>query len=103
MKIKKGDTVIIQCGKDKGKSGKVTRSLVKSAKIIIAGLNVQKKHAKPTKKNARGGIIDIHAPIDVSNVMIICPRCSKTTRVSYKITEKAKLRICKKCHEALDQ
>ena len=103
MKIKKGDLVIIQSGKDKGKTGKVSRAIPEKNKIVVAGLNVHKKHSKPSRKNSRGGIVDIHAPINVSNVLIICPRCSKTTRVSYKISEKSKMRICKKCNEVLDQ
>jgi len=102
MKIKKGDTVLVQAGKDKGKTGKVSKSLPKDGKIIIAGLNVHKKHAKPSRKNTQGGIVDVHAPFEVSNVSIICPRCSKTSRVKYKITGKNKLRICSRCKESLD-
>ena len=102
MKIKKNDTVLITCGKDRGKSGKVTQSLPKIGKVIIAGLNTVKKHSRPSKKNPQGGIIDLHAPLQASNVIIICPRCNKTTRVGYKLTEKSKLRVCKKCGESLD-
>lgn len=103
MKIKKGDAVIIIKGKERSKIGKVTKSLPADNKVIISGINVLKKHSKPTRKNPQGGIIDLHAPISVSNVMIICPRCNKTTRVSYKVHGKSKTRICKKCHESLDQ
>jgi large subunit ribosomal protein L24 len=102
MKIKKGDTVLITNGKDRGKSGKVTASLPDRNKIVISGLNTVKKHAKSSRKNPHGGIIDLHAPLSVSSVMIICPRCNKTTRVGHKITENAKQRICKKCNESLD-
>lgn len=102
MKIKKGDTVLVVAGKEKGKAGKVTKAIPKDNKIIVAGLNVAKKHAKPSKKNPHGGIIDLHAPINVSNVMIICPRCSKATKIGHKVTEKSKFRICKKCNESLD-
>lgn len=103
MKIKKGDNVLIKLGKDSGKAGKVSKSLPKLNKIIISGLNVAKKHSRPTRKNPHGGIIDLHMPVDASNVLIICPRCNKTTRVGYKLTEKSKLRICKKCKETLDK
>lgn len=102
MTIKKGDTVLIIHGKDRGKTGKVTEVLPQKNKIIIAGLNVVKKHSRPTRRNPHGGIIDLHAPMDASNAMIICPRCNKTTRVAYKKTEKTKLRICQKCKESLD-
>lgn len=102
MKIKKGDTVLITNGKDNGKTGKVTKSLPSKNKVVIAGLNLAKKHSRPNRKNPRGGIIDLFMPVSVSNVLVICPRCNKTTRVEYKITEKSKLRVCKKCHESLD-
>ena len=102
MKIKKNDTVLIIKGKDRGKTGKVTKSMPKSGKIVIAGLNVVKKHSRPNKKNPQGGIIDLHAPLFSSNVMVICQRCNKLTKVGYKLTEKSKLRICKKCGESLD-
>jgi len=103
MKIKKNDTVLLTKGKDKGKTGKVTKVLPKIEKVVVAGLNVAKKHSRPTRKNPRGGIIDLHLPLFASNVLIICPRCSKTTKAGYKVTDKGKMRICKKCHEALDQ
>ena len=102
MNIKKNDTVLIIKGKDRGKTGKVTKALPKSERIVIAGLNTQKKHSKPSRKNPSGGIIDLHMPIKSHNVMIICPRCNKKTRIGYKITGKNKIRICKKCQESLD-
>lgn len=103
MKIKKNDTVLLQVGKDRGKTGKVTRALPKVNKIVIAGLNTVKKHSKPSRRSPHGGIIDLHAPIDASNVLIICPRCSKTTKVGYKVVKDSKMRICRNCHETLDQ
>lgn len=102
MKIKKGDTVLITTGKDKGKTGKVTKSIPNIGKIVIAGLNTVKKHTRANSKNPHGGIIDIHAPIQASDVLVVCPRCNKATRIGYKLTEKSKMRICKKCNESVD-
>ena len=102
MKIKKGDTVRIQKGKDRGKSGKVDRVMPRQGKIIVTGVNLYKKHLKPSRKNPQGGILDYNAPISATNAMVICPRCNKATRIGYKITEKSKLRICKKCKESID-
>jgi len=97
MKIKKGDTVKIICGKDKGKSGKVLKVLPKDNKIIVDGLNLAKKHRKPRRQGEKGEIIQIPRPIDSSNVMLVCPSCLKATRVGYKILESEKKRVCKKC------
>ena len=104
-KIKKGDLLAIIVGKDSGKSGKADKILPKSGKVIIAGMNVQKKHAKPSSKLPKGGILEIAAPINISNVMLLCPKCNKKTRVGYKIIKqndsKKKVRICKKCGEEI--
>jgi large subunit ribosomal protein L24 len=102
MKIKKGDTVYIKIGKDQGKTGKVEKTLPKLNKIVVKGLNIYKKHAKPTRGNPQGGIIDINVPINASNVQLVCPRCNKSTRVGYQISENTKIRTCKKCKESLD-
>jgi len=106
MKIKKGDTVLILKGKDKGKTGKVERVLPKKNKLIVEGLNLLKKHVKPSKKYPKGGIITISAPLAVGNVMVVCPSCSKPSRVGYKFREisgkKKKIRICKRCQAPLD-
>lgn len=102
IRIKKGDTVIVNSGKDKGKQGKVDKVYPKSGKVIVSGINITKKHLKPSRKSPHGGIIDKLAPIDYSNVNIICPRCSKPSKISYKSTEGKKIRICRKCKESLD-
>lgn len=104
LKIKKGDTVLVIAGKDKGKTGKVERALPKINKLIVSGVNILKKAVRPSKKNPHGGIIQFPAPISISNVMLLCPRCNKPTRVGYKVLEnKKKLRICKKCKESVEQ
>lgn len=102
MKIKKGDTVLVIKGKDRGKTGKVEKAFPKDKKVIVAGLNIYKKQIRPTRRNPHGGIINFNAPIPLENLKIICPRCNKATRVGYKLTQKTKLRICKKCQESLD-
>lgn len=101
MKIKKDDTVLIISGKDRGKKGKIIRALPKERKVVVEGVNIRKKHIRPRRAGEKGQIVEMPAPIDVSNVMIICPKCGKPTRVGYKIGEKKKYRICKKCSQEI--
>ena len=82
MKIKLGDTVIVIAGKDKGKSGKVIKTLKKESKVVVEGINVVKKHVKPNNQNDKGGIFDIEAPIHVSNVKKIENKATKTKKES---------------------
>jgi len=97
MKIQKGDKVEIMIGKDKGRSGEVLRVFVKSEEIIIKGLNLFKKHLKPTQ-GQKGGIIEKERAMRVSKVMLICPSCNKKIRVAYQIDKNGdKSRICRKC------
>jgi len=102
MKIRKGDTVKVVSGKDKGKTGKVEKTLPKKNKILVEGANVYKKHLKPKGEGKPGGIIEINKPLPVSNVMLICPKCKKTTRVGYQLDkQRNKSRICKKCKQQI--
>jgi len=101
MKIKKGDTVLIISGKDKGKKGKVFESFPVKRKIAIEGINIVKKHRRPKTEKEKGQVIEIPKPIDVSNVKLVCPKCSQSARVGYKIVEKKKYRICKKCKQEI--
>lgn len=103
MKIKRNDKVFVEVGKDRGKTGIVKRVLKDSGKIVVQGISVAKKHVKPKGKEKVGGIVETERPINASNVMIVCPSCNKTSRVGYKVTEKTKERICKKCAESLDK
>ncbi len=103
MKIKRTDTVLIITGKDRNKVGKVTKVIPAQRKIVVEGINIAKKHLKPTSANAKGGIIDITRPITISNAMVVCPHCAKATRVGYQDTEKGKIRICRLCEASLDQ
>ncbi|KPJ73354.1 50S ribosomal protein L24 [Parcubacteria bacterium DG_74_1] len=117
MKIKKGDTVLIISGKDRGKKGKVLEALSKEGKISIEGINLMKKHQKPKKSGEKGQIVQLPKPIDISNVKLICPKCGKATRIGYKLfkehrsshasaealaaEDKKKYRICKKCGQEI--
>lgn len=101
MKIKSNDQVTILTGKDKGKKGKVLKVLVKQRAVVVEKVNIRTKHIKK-RENKPGEIIKFEAPIDISNVMLICPKCGKAARVGYKkLTNKKKQRICKKCKEAV--
>ena len=98
MKLVKKDRVKILTGKDKGKTGEITRVDSKTSKIVVHGVNIYKKATKATKKNPQGGIIEIAKPIDASNVALVCPACGKPTRVGYTVTKKgSKDRVCKAC------
>ena len=101
MKILKGDKVKILIGKDKGREGLVVKSFPKKNQLLVEGINMFKKHLKPTQGRA-GGIIEKERAILISKVALICPECKKTTRVGYKIDKSgAKSRICKKCQAVL--
>ncbi len=106
-KIKKGDTVIVVRGKEanKGKTGKVIKVIPEKNRVIVEGVNFVKKHLKPGP-NFEGGIVEVEAPIHVSNVMLVCPNCKKPTRVGFKIVKEKnvvrKYRVCKKCGENID-
>lgn len=102
MKLKKNDNVIVIVGKDRGKTGLVERVFPVLSKIVVKGIGISKKHLKPSKKNPSGGIIEINQKIDASNALILCPSCGKPTRVSYKITNKNKMRVCRRCKESLE-
>jgi len=97
MKIRKGDTVSIISGKDRGKTGKVLKALPKERRLLIEGVNLRKKHIRPKKEGEKGQIIKTPSPIDVSNVKIICSKCGEPTRAGYRIEDDKKYRICKKC------
>ena len=95
MKIKKGDQVIVTTGRDKGKQGEVLRAMPKTNKVVVQGVNMVKRHTRPSQTSA-GGIISKEAPIDVSNVALIDPETGKPTRVGIKIVDGEKVRVAKK-------
>lgn len=98
LKIKKGDRVRVLQGKDRGKEGDVMRVLPAANKVIVDGVNVAKRHQRPTRATMQGGIIDKDMPIHVSAVAIVCPACRKPTRVGHRFdAEGRKVRVCRKC------
>jgi large subunit ribosomal protein L24 len=110
MKIKKGDKVKILAGKDKGKEGKVMQVFVEKNKASIEGMNLSIKHLRPRRQGEKGQRIEFPAPLDMSNLLLICPKCGKATRIGFKVTEEIvgdkkvakKERICKKCEKNID-
>ena len=102
MKVKKNDTVLVLTGKDAGSTAKVLTALPKANKVIVEGINVQKKHKKARSAQEVSAIQSQPGPIDASNVMVICPICNKATRVAYQVEGDKKARICKKCGAILD-
>ena len=97
MKIKKGDTVQVLSGNDKGKTGEVLEVIPKDSKVIVKGVNVRKKHVKSKKQGQEGGIIAIECAVNESKVSVVCSKCEKPTRIGYKIEKDEKVRVCKKC------
>ena len=103
MKIKKGDNILVVSGKDRGKKGKVTQVFLSERRLVVDGVNKMIKHVKPRREGEKGQRLEFFAPLDISNVMLVCPKCSKPSRVGYKMTTgKEKQRICRKCQEAVD-
>ncbi|MDX9917925.1 MAG: 50S ribosomal protein L24 [Gudongella sp.] len=104
MHVKSGDTVVVITGKDKGKTGKVLRSLPSENRVVVEGVNMVTKHKKTTGPSNPGGIVKFEAPINASNVMIFCPKDKTGVRVGYQIqNDGSKVRVCKKCGEVLDK
>ena len=109
MKLKKGDTVLIISGKDKGRTAKILKSLPKELKVLVEGINIKQKHIRPKKEGEKGQVIKIPLPMDVSNTKFLCPKCGKASRIGYKIIgdhsnlsgQAKKLRICKKCRSEI--
>lgn len=102
MKIKKGDTVLILLGKDRGKTGKVSKVFPKKKRVIVEGTNLVKKHIRPKKQRQKGEIVEIPASFNISNAKLICPKCNKPTRVGYKTRDNKKHRVCRKCKEEIE-
>ncbi len=102
--IKKNDLVMVTKGKEKGKSGKVLRVIPEKGKAIVEKLNFIKRHAKPSQQMRQGGIVEKEAPLTLSNLMVICPKCNQPVRTGKKRLEDSKsVRTCRKCGEILDK
>ena len=97
MKIKKGDTVEVLSGNDKGKTGEVLEVIPKMQRVIVKGVNVRKKHVKPRKQGEEGGIVPVECSIHSSKANVVCPKCGKATRIAMKVEDGKKVRVCKKC------
>lgn len=102
MKVKKNDTVYVITGKDAGKTGKVLSADPKANRVVVEGINVQKKHAKARRQGEVSAIKPQSGPIDASNVMVFCPNCNKGVRVHYNAEGEKKFRVCAKCGANLD-
>jgi large subunit ribosomal protein L24 len=103
MKIRKNDTVVIIAGKDKGKRGKVRHAWPDEARVIVEGANMIKRHSRARRAARQAGIIELEAPIRVSNVMLVCEKCGNPTRVSFRfLADGKKVRICNSCREVID-
>ena len=103
MRIRKDDQVQVIRGKDRGKTGKVRFAYPKKERIMVEGVNMIKRHARPTGQARQAGIIEREAPLHVSNVMLVCGKCNKPVRVGYRTLEDGKkVRVCRSCHEVID-
>ncbi len=102
LHVKKGDTVVVLAGKDKGKQGEVRRALPQDNRVVVEKVNMVKKAMRPTQANPQGGISTLEAPLHASNVMLVCPSCNKPTRIGHRVVEGKKVRVCKKCGKDID-
>ena len=111
MHVKSNDQVVVISGKDKGKKGKITAAFPKAGRVTVEGVNMVTKHQKARNAMQPGGIIKKELPIDASNVMLVCPKCGKATRVAHKVTtvtlengkqDRKMIRVCKKCNADID-
>jgi large subunit ribosomal protein L24 len=103
MKIRKDDTVVITAGKDSGKKGKVRHALPDKERVIVEGANMIKRHSRARRAARQAGIIELEAPIHVSNVMLVCSKCGKPTRVGFQfLADGKRVRVCKSCQEVID-
>lgn len=97
LKVKKGDNVMIQKGKDAGKSGKILRVMPNEGRVVVEGLNLTKKNLRPQKQGEKGQIVEIASPVRVDNVALVCSSCKKPSKVGFRVKGDKKERYCKKC------
>ncbi len=103
MKIRKNDNVLVLSGKDKGKKGKVRSAYPKNERIVVEGINFVKRHARAKGSVRQAGIIELEAPLHISNVMLVCNKCNKPTRVGFRVLQDGrKVRFCRTCDEVID-
>ena len=102
LSVKKGDTVVVISGQDKGKKGEILHAAPADNRVMVKGVNMITKHVKPKRQGEAGGRIEQEGTIDASNVMIVCPKCGKATRVAHQFVDGKKVRVCKKCGKVMD-
>lgn len=102
LHVKKGDTVVVLSGKDKGKQGKIITAMPRAGKVIVEGVNKVKRHSKPSLKVPNGGIITKEMPLHACKVQLVCPACNKPTRIGHKDVNGKNSRVCKKCGQVLE-
>ena len=102
LHVKKGDTVVVLSGKDKGKQGKIITAMPKAGKVVVEGVNKVKRHSKPSLKVPNGGIITKEMPLHACKVQLVCPACNKPTRIGHKDVNGKNSRVCKKCGEVIE-
>jgi large subunit ribosomal protein L24 len=103
LHVRKGDLVKVITGKNVGKKGKVLQVFPVTQRLIVEGVNVVKRHSRPTKSLPQGGIVEKEAPIDSSNIMLVCSKCNEPTRIGKKLIDQKYYRACKKCGEIIDK
>jgi len=104
MRIKRGDTVQVIAGKDRGKTGKVLQVYPDKQRVLVESVNFIQRHTRPTRTSMQGGVVQKEAPLHASNVVLVCSRCGQTTRVSRRRLEDGRrVRVCKKCDEVVDR
>ena len=102
LHVKKGDTVVVLSGKDKGKQGKIITAMPRAGKVVVEGVNKVKRHSKPSLKVPNGGIITKEMPMHACKVQLVCPACNKPTRIGHKDVNGKNARVCKKCGEVIE-
>ena len=102
LHVKKGDTVVVLSGKDKGKQGKIISAMPSKGMVVVEDVNKVKRHTKPSMKTPQGGILDKEMPLNACKVQLICPACNKATRIGHKNVDGKNVRVCKKCGEVVD-
>jgi large subunit ribosomal protein L24 len=101
MKLHKGDQILVTAGKDKGSKGKIDRIFAEDQTVLVAGVNMYKRHLKRRDDKNPGGMVDLPRPLSVGKVALLCPKCKQPTRIGYEITTKGKKRICRKCKQSI--
>ena len=102
-KVRKNDTVEVLAGRERGKRGKVMRVIPKEQRVVIEGLNIRKRHTRPRRQGEQGGIVEVPAPLHISNVAVVCVKCGRPARVGFRIlADETKVRVCKRCDEVIE-